>query len=44
MNFKLASGTEAVIEHIEYDPNRSARIARIKTLPVRITTSWLLRV
>ena len=30
MNFKLASGTEAVIEHIEYDPNRSARIARIK--------------
>ena len=30
MNFKLAPGTEAVIEHIEYDPNRSARIARIK--------------
>lgn len=30
MNFKLADGTEAVIEHIEYDPNRSARIARIK--------------
>ncbi len=30
MNFKLASGTEAAIEHIEYDPNRSARIARIK--------------
>ena len=30
MNFKLASGTTAVIEHIEYDPNRSARIARIK--------------
>lgn len=30
MNFKLASGTEAVVEHIEYDPNRSARIARIK--------------
>ncbi len=30
MNYKLASGTEAVIEHIEYDPNRSARIARIK--------------
>lgn len=30
VNFKLASGTEAVIEHIEYDPNRSARIARIK--------------
>lgn len=30
MNFNLASGTEAVVEHIEYDPNRSARIARIK--------------
>ncbi len=30
MNFKLAAGTDAVIEHIEYDPNRSARIARIK--------------
>lgn len=30
MNFKLAAGTTAVIEHIEYDPNRSARIARIK--------------
>jgi large subunit ribosomal protein L2 len=30
VNFKLAAGTEAVIEHIEYDPNRSARIARIK--------------
>lgn len=30
MNFKLAAGTEAFIEHIEYDPNRSARIARIK--------------
>src|SRR4051812_17679507 len=30
INFKLASGTEAVIEQIEYDPNRSARIARIK--------------
>jgi large subunit ribosomal protein L2 len=30
MNFKLAPGTTAVIEHIEYDPNRSARIARIK--------------
>jgi large subunit ribosomal protein L2 len=30
INFKLAVGTEAVIEHIEYDPNRSARIARIK--------------
>jgi len=30
VNFKLAAGTEAVIEHIEYDPNRSARLARIK--------------
>lgn len=30
VNFKLAEGTEAVIEHIEYDPNRSARLARIK--------------
>ncbi|CAN5621644.1 50S ribosomal protein L2 [soil metagenome] len=30
MNFKLASGTEAVVEHIEYDPNRSAHIARLK--------------
>ncbi len=30
VNHKLASGIEAVIEHIEYDPNRSARIARIK--------------
>lgn len=30
VNFNLPSGTVAVIEHIEYDPNRSARIARIK--------------
>ena len=30
MNFGLKEGTVAVIEHIEYDPNRSARIARIK--------------
>jgi large subunit ribosomal protein L2 len=30
VNFKLAPGTNATIEHIEYDPNRSARIARIK--------------
>ncbi len=30
MNFKLAAGLTATIEHIEYDPNRSARIARIK--------------
>lgn len=30
VNFKLKAGTEAVVEHIEYDPNRSARIARVK--------------
>jgi len=30
VNFNLASGITATIEHIEYDPNRSARIARIK--------------
>lgn len=30
VNFKLPAGTEAVIEQIEYDPNRSARIARVK--------------
>jgi large subunit ribosomal protein L2 len=30
VNFNLAQGLEATIEHIEYDPNRSARIARIK--------------
>jgi large subunit ribosomal protein L2 len=30
VNFKLATGTTATIEQIEYDPNRSARIARIK--------------
>jgi len=30
MNFQLAPGTVATVEHIEYDPNRSARIARIK--------------
>ena len=30
VNFKLAAGTTATVEHIEYDPNRSARIARIK--------------
>jgi large subunit ribosomal protein L2 len=30
INFKLAEGVTATIEHIEYDPNRSARIARIK--------------
>lgn len=30
VNFGLQKGTTATIEHIEYDPNRSARIARIK--------------
>lgn len=30
VNHKLAPGIQATIEHIEYDPNRSARIARIK--------------
>lgn len=30
VNHKLAPGITATIEHIEYDPNRSARIARIK--------------
>ena len=30
INFKLPVGTTATIEQIEYDPNRSARIARIK--------------
>jgi large subunit ribosomal protein L2 len=30
VDFNLAPGTVATIEHIEYDPNRSARIARIK--------------
>lgn len=30
INFKLAEGTEVKVEHIEYDPNRSARIARVK--------------
>lgn len=30
VNFALPAGTTATIEHIEYDPNRSARIARIK--------------
>jgi large subunit ribosomal protein L2 len=30
LNFKLESGTTATVEHIEYDPGRSARIARIK--------------
>ncbi len=30
VNFGLERGTTATVEHIEYDPNRSARIARIK--------------
>jgi large subunit ribosomal protein L2 len=30
VNFALPEGTSAVVEHIEYDPNRSALIARIK--------------
>jgi large subunit ribosomal protein L2 len=29
INFKMELGTKAIIEQIEYDPNRSARIARI---------------
>ena len=30
MNFKLPAGTSFTVEQIEYDPNRSARIALIK--------------
>jgi large subunit ribosomal protein L2 len=30
IDFNLAPGVNAIIEHIEYDPNRSSRIARIK--------------
>lgn len=30
VDFKMEAGLTAVVEHIEYDPNRSARIARIK--------------
>lgn len=30
VNHRLAPGTIAVVEHIEYDPNRSARLARVK--------------
>lgn len=30
VNFNLPEGTTATVEHIEYDPNRSAYIARIK--------------
>lgn len=30
VNFKLAGEAKLKVEHIEYDPNRSARIARVK--------------
>lgn len=30
VNFRFEAGKTATVEHIEYDPNRSARIARIK--------------
>ena len=30
VNHNLAAGITATVEHIEYDPNRSARIARVK--------------
>lgn len=30
VNHNLAAGTIATVEHIEYDPNRSARLARVK--------------
>lgn len=30
VNFNLPAGIKATVEHIEYDPGRSARIARIK--------------
>lgn len=30
VNHRLAPGVRATVEHIEYDPNRSARIARLK--------------
>lgn len=30
VEFNLSTGASGVVEHIEYDPNRSARIARIK--------------
>lgn len=30
VNFKLYDNFSGVVEHIEYDPNRSARIARVK--------------
>jgi len=31
VDFKFLPGTTAIVEAIEYDPNRSARIARVKT-------------
>lgn len=30
VDFNLAAGSTVTVEHIEYDPNRSARIARVK--------------
>jgi large subunit ribosomal protein L2 len=30
INFNLPAGTKGTVEQIEYDPNRSARIARVK--------------
>ena len=30
LNHKLAAGLKVIVEEIEYDPNRSARIARVK--------------
>lgn len=30
LNYRLSEGFEGTIEHIEYDPNRSARIARVR--------------
>ena len=30
VNFNLPAGTTATVEHIEYDPGRTARIARVK--------------
>ncbi len=30
VNFNFGAGLSATVEHIEYDPNRSARIARVK--------------
>lgn len=30
LNYDIKAGTSAIVEHIEYDPNRTARIARIR--------------